>query len=232
MPSTVRAEQQALTRERLLDAGRLLFAAHGIAGTSLAQIAERAGVTTGAIYSNFSSKTDLVAAVIERHMARQTQEYRRLYSADSSAPERMQSGANRWMKLIAEEPDYFPLFIEVWRAAREDESIRERLRNAYATLVRELAALVFAGSPEVTAHLDEKTAQQFALLVCSLADGIALHKILDPASVPDDLFGNFLRVVIEGASTRPKPPNRTTTALRAPSGPVKTTPREDDAKEM
>jgi AcrR family transcriptional regulator len=196
--ASVREAQQAITRDRLLDSASELFAVNGFNGTSLALIATRAGVSTGAIYSNFSGKTDLFAAVVERHMTRQVQEYRRLYSAAGSAAERMQSGGDRWMALIAEQPHYFPLFVEVWRVGLAEPDIRRRLRAAYRTLVRELAQLVTAGSGDVVEELDEQTAEWFALIVCSLADGLALHKILDPDRVPDDLFGGFLRMLVEG----------------------------------
>jgi AcrR family transcriptional regulator len=195
--ASLRAEQQALTRDRLLDSAAALFATQGLTGTSVALIASHAGVTTGAIYSNFSGKNDLFAAVVERHMARQVEEYRRLYSSGGSAADRMQSGADRWMALITEQPDYFPLFVEVWRVALGQADIRRRLRRAYRKLISELAELVAEGSPEVRQDLDDETAERFALIVCSLADGLALHKILDPQRVPDELFGGFLRLVIE-----------------------------------
>jgi AcrR family transcriptional regulator len=194
--TSLREEQQAETRDRLLDAATILFAETGFSGTSVAAIAKRAGVTTGAIYSNFAGKDELFAAVVERHMQRQAETYRLLYAAGGSPAERMQRGADRWMSLISGEPDYFPLFIEVWRVGLAKPAIRKRLRKAYANLVAELAGLVRQGSPE---PIDDATATQFALIVCSLADGLALHKILDPGLVPDDLFGGFLRFAIESA---------------------------------
>jgi hypothetical protein len=118
----------------------------------------------------------------------------------------MQRGADRWMALIAEDPDYFPLFVEVWRVGLAKPEIQRRLREAYADLVKELAALVREGAPT---PLDEQGAEQFALLVCSLADGLAMHKILDPSHVPDDLFGAFLRFVIESGGTPPSQPRAT-----------------------
>jgi AcrR family transcriptional regulator len=192
--SSLRAEQQAETRDRLLDAASALFAERGFSGTSVAAIADRAGVTTGAIYSNFAGKDDLFTAVVERQMRRQAEAYRELYSEGGEPAERMQHGANRWMALIEEDPDYFPLFVEVWRVGLAKPEIQRRLRDAYADLVEELAALVRDGAPT---PLDASVASQFALIVCSLADGLAMHKILDPALVPDDLFGAFLRFVIE-----------------------------------
>ncbi len=55
-----------LTRERLLDAAELLFAAHGVAKTSLQDIAQAAGFTRGALYWHFSGKGELLDALFAR----------------------------------------------------------------------------------------------------------------------------------------------------------------------
>ena len=47
-------------------AARELFAAKGFAATGREDIAERAGVTRGALYHHFASKTELAAAVVEQ----------------------------------------------------------------------------------------------------------------------------------------------------------------------
>lgn len=59
------AERSAATREALLAAARELFADSGYAATGREQIAERAGVTRGALYHHFSSKEALFRAVVE-----------------------------------------------------------------------------------------------------------------------------------------------------------------------
>jgi AcrR family transcriptional regulator len=48
------------TPERLLSAAAEAFAEHGFGGATLADIAARAGVTTGAIYNHFAGKEDLL----------------------------------------------------------------------------------------------------------------------------------------------------------------------------
>jgi AcrR family transcriptional regulator len=69
-PSRRRAERltqvqrTARTRAALVGAARALFAAQGFAATSRDEIAERAGVTRGALYHHFDSKTALAAAVV------------------------------------------------------------------------------------------------------------------------------------------------------------------------
>lgn len=61
-----RAETQAETRRRLLDAAQQLFEQSGFHRTTVAQIACTAGYTTGAIYANFPRKEVLALAVLER----------------------------------------------------------------------------------------------------------------------------------------------------------------------
>lgn len=57
---------RSATRERLLDASRVVLAREGIQGASVEHICEQAGYTRGAFYSNFSSKDDLLLAVFRR----------------------------------------------------------------------------------------------------------------------------------------------------------------------
>jgi AcrR family transcriptional regulator len=58
--------EAAETRLKILDAAELMFFEHGVAQTSLEQIAEAAGVTRGAIYWHFANKVDLFKALHER----------------------------------------------------------------------------------------------------------------------------------------------------------------------
>ena len=63
MTRTKPAEQR---RAELLAAGQALFLAKGIAGTSLDDITQRAGVSKGLFYLYFASKEDLVLALREQ----------------------------------------------------------------------------------------------------------------------------------------------------------------------
>lgn len=54
------------TRERLMDAAYQLFAHEGFHATSIEAIAEAAGFTRGAFYSNFESKNELFFALADR----------------------------------------------------------------------------------------------------------------------------------------------------------------------
>jgi AcrR family transcriptional regulator len=54
-------------RDQLVDAAAMVFAEKGYDRAGVAEIARRAGYTTGAIYSRFSGKAELLRAAIERH---------------------------------------------------------------------------------------------------------------------------------------------------------------------
>jgi AcrR family transcriptional regulator len=58
-------ERRATTRAALLAAARELFTEKGFAATGREEIAERAGVTRGALYHHFDTKRDAFAAVAD-----------------------------------------------------------------------------------------------------------------------------------------------------------------------
>lgn len=59
-------EQALVTRDCILDAAELLFEAKGVSRTTLHNIAEKAGVTRGAIYWHFEDKSALFTAMMDR----------------------------------------------------------------------------------------------------------------------------------------------------------------------
>lgn len=84
MARRTRAEAEA-TREAILDAAELEFLERGVSRTALAHIADRAGVTRGAIYWHFKDKAALFAAMLERvrlPFAELADRYRRDISSD------------------------------------------------------------------------------------------------------------------------------------------------------
>ena len=65
-----RADRRSETRAQLIAVAERRFTADGYHATSLDAVADDAGFTKGAVYSNFSSKEDLFFAVYERRVER------------------------------------------------------------------------------------------------------------------------------------------------------------------
>jgi TetR/AcrR family transcriptional regulator, acrAB operon repressor len=59
-------EEARETRNRILDTAEQVFVKKGVSNTSLAMLAEAAGVTRGAIYWHFRNKADLFDAMMSR----------------------------------------------------------------------------------------------------------------------------------------------------------------------
>src|SRR5690242_8722297 len=57
------------TREKLFEAAARVFEEQGIGRASIEAIAAAAGFTRGAFYSNFTSKDELISAMLEEHVA-------------------------------------------------------------------------------------------------------------------------------------------------------------------
>jgi AcrR family transcriptional regulator len=78
-----RAEQQQLTRERLLDATLGVVRSRGLHDATIEEITEIAGYTRGAFYAHFGSKEEAVLEVLELHADDQVAAFR---AAVMSAP--------------------------------------------------------------------------------------------------------------------------------------------------
>src|SRR5258708_32976215 len=61
-----RTESQARTRDKLLATAKTCFLRDGYAATSLDGIADAAGYSKGAVYSNFKNKDELCLAVLDK----------------------------------------------------------------------------------------------------------------------------------------------------------------------
>ena len=64
-------------REQLLDVGRSLFAEKGFEGTSVEEIAAKAGVSKPVVYEHFGGKEGLYAVVVDREMSACSSHHRR-----------------------------------------------------------------------------------------------------------------------------------------------------------
>ena len=67
--STVRREQAAQTRSRILDAASGLFESNGYARTTIVAIAQRAEVAADTVYAIFGSKARILTALIDVRLA-------------------------------------------------------------------------------------------------------------------------------------------------------------------
>lgn len=178
-------------RRRLLDAAGRVFAGRGIAGATLEDVAVAAGLTKGAIYSNFAGKDDLVLALMHEHIG----ERERLAAAALESAADVHTGVRDMgaalAAVMASETDWQRLFVEFWLRAQRDPAVLEQFarrrgaaRAAIASRIGEAMTQRGLASPFGPDEL--------AVTLLALSNGLALEQLTDPAAVPDGLFGRLL----------------------------------------
>jgi AcrR family transcriptional regulator len=130
------------TRERILDVAMQLFGEHGFRGTSVAAIERAAGLTPGAggLYHHFASKDAVLAAGLERHMARlgALRDIRRLFTGVGDLGiELMLTARYVLSELDAERELLQVLFTE---ARRRPELVQDTITALVDTTCTEFAA--------------------------------------------------------------------------------------------
>jgi len=196
-----REQSRAQTRERLLAAARDAFARNGFHGASVEEIASAAGFSTGALYSNFDGKEDLFLALMEREIDEHAREIAAAVRSRASMSERAAGGARSWMAVIEREPDLLLLFMEFWAYGVRDAQVRPKVAARFAQMRQTLTVLIAEGVRDFDLEL-AIPAEQLAIAIDALADGIARQKLADPDAVPDELMGEVLALLF-AAVTRP-----------------------------
>src|SRR5437763_6344829 len=97
---SLRDQQKAMTRQRLLEAAEAVFARRGFHGASVDEIAREAGATTGALYANFAGKEDLFLELLDHTMAQDVRGYAEASGAGATFEEAARAGADRWMEVL------------------------------------------------------------------------------------------------------------------------------------
>jgi AcrR family transcriptional regulator len=190
-----RVQRKEMTRELLLDAAIDVFAEKGYHGASLDDVADAAGFTKGAVYSNFTRKSDLFRALLERETARRTAAFR---GAVEAAPLALLPDivGELLRHPDADQRDRGILAVEFWLAAVRDPALRLALLDASGSfgdvLNQKLAA---AGARP---GLD---GPELAVLMDALATGLRMHQALDPEGNQHVLFTKAVHKLI--ADERP-----------------------------
>lgn len=137
-----RAEKQAETRALLIDAAAKEFAEHGYATARIEKIAEAAGFSKGAFYSNFDSKEQLVLAVLDRTIMSRTDLIARAIEEVGHEPADLLAAIRA--EAVARQQDrlWSMLRLELLHQAARDSALRSAMATHCAELLSANAGLI------------------------------------------------------------------------------------------
>ena len=198
-----RAERREQTRQELLTAAEACFVTRGFHASSVDQVAERAGYTKGAVYSNFAAKEDLFFAVYERRVERALTEV---------TPALRQGGLEHAFDSLAtatidrrdRDDGWLAVFFEFWGHVVRHPELRERFAAIHARFLEPLAEAVQQLAEDRGLALPaEVTASQVALAWNAMEIGLGLERLTQPqtvdAAVARRLGWLLLDAVLDGA---------------------------------
>lgn len=196
-PRPTRKDQQARTRARLMAAAGRTFARHGLHRTSVALIAADAGFTKGAFYANFSSKEDLILALMEERFADRIAALDAELGGPGSPTEHARAGGAEFTAYLRSDAEWERLFFAFASHAARDAAFRGELAARWQILIAAMASRIGAYA-EATGLALASEADRFALMVFTMANGVALQRLVDP-EVPDELLSDMLELLTLGA---------------------------------
>lgn len=201
-PRTRRDEQRERTRAELLDAASEVFAAHGFNGASVDQVAERAGYTKGAVYSNFSSKEELFVELLDRQMDATIEVLQRVL-AEVPAEQRSDDAARWQAEIPVLDGRWFLLEAEflLYAARKDDPAIAQRVAARQQRTRRAVTAVVEQHLTELGVTRPAVAAEDLARLLMAAADGLAQAGLVDETARDGDrLFALLLQLLQRAAA--------------------------------
>jgi AcrR family transcriptional regulator len=176
-----KGDKRDRTRSRLLEAARSLIREKGYEHTTLEAIAERAGMTTGAIYGNFRNRDELFISLGQTYWP----PIKPRVQPGSTFPEIMRALADATLAAI---PD------------RSTAAVGRLTGLAYALTHEELRAKVAEitsqsysfGEQWLRSVMSEDDlpmpAGQLVRVIHALTEGLVLLRLLTPELMPDEVF--------------------------------------------
>jgi AcrR family transcriptional regulator len=173
-----RAERQARTREALIATAKELFLEDGYAATSLDRVAEAAGFSKGAVYSNFRHKDELCLAVLDDIHARQLAQVVAAFEVDGSFDERL-AAFEAWAEANMGEPRWTALEVEFATRARHSDFVAAALRERNQAIRDAIAGLVADSAERFGLELTMR-ADDVATALLSLGIGLGVARSNNP----------------------------------------------------
>ncbi len=177
----VSAQHEQAVRDRIVRAAIEVFAERGFHRATMQDIVRQSGLSVGAIYTYFKSKSELILAGCDLVADQELGELRERLAAAGTYRDRVATALGYFFDQFDEQRSgrgSSVLMTQAWAEADADPAIREILRRRRRDIVTSSALLLQEGvvRGELPAWLD---VESVAHAVAALLDGITLEAIED-----------------------------------------------------
>jgi AcrR family transcriptional regulator len=196
----VRRRPREEVRDDLLAAAARVFARRGFHGASVEAISEDAGLSTGAIYSNFESKEELFLTLYEERIERRRRELRSAVEDAGGRRAGLAAAAAEVESAFRREREWFVLYFEFALHAARNAAFARRFRKVRQVGLRELEH----GLSEGLEHAGLEPSlppRDLARGLRALSYGLALDGLVGDRKESERLYGRFTELVFRGLAS-------------------------------
>jgi AcrR family transcriptional regulator len=130
---------RAVRERQLVELAEPLFAERGYAGTSMQELARRAGVTKPVIYELFESKDGLFRACVDRAIERMAASIVEAFRSETDPEARLRAGGLAFLRFARDNRVAWDLMAMQGRFADQAQSVRRSQAQLIRTLMEEIA---------------------------------------------------------------------------------------------
>jgi AcrR family transcriptional regulator len=194
-----RAEQREVTRQRLIESAGSVFCRLGFEAAPIDVIAEEAGYSRGAFYSNFESKDELFVELLGHHLDAEVETLShaldRIKSADDLAP-----AIERRYRVLGEDNSWCLLTTEFQLYTMRGGMMADQFGDIYESCRQRIGELL-ATHFERLGIESSLTPYEFGVSQIALAHGLALQRAANQtlkATLPARALATFVRGALAG----------------------------------
>ena len=196
MKALTRKEKQARTRARLMGSAAKLFCHRGLEQASVEDIAQDAGFTKGAFYSNFKSKEELFLAMLDEKFGEEIERIDASLQTDESPDEAARHAGEDFVRSFRADPEWMRLYMEFIAYAARNEAFREEFLTRCKAMNARLEEVYRRWHDRIGISPPMPLAE-ITQMVSMMADGFLIWQQLDP-SVSEEVYGTMLAVFMQG----------------------------------
>ena len=193
-----RERERQRHRQEILDAARQIVADRGLGGVTVEQVAKQAEFAVGSIYRHFSSKEELIQALVGEFVEGMIEELMAALTEPAPFLERLEG----FLRLTLErQAECKPLFEAVLALPGNipgpDSELAQRMHAVHDQFMERLEDLVAAGQDEGVLRPGNR--KLYAIALSSLIHGYARASFFDAAPLGEDPAAELIGFFLDGA---------------------------------
>lgn len=171
-----RVSVEAARREQILSAACAVVSEMGFRSLRIADVASRAGTSTGTVHYYFDTKTDLMRAAFEWNFARSLERRRPVLERELDPRRRLRAFVDSYLPDDVVTVESWRVWAELWVEALHDPGLRELNQQVYGAWRELMSEIISAG--QEAALFGGRDPVVVANALIAMIDGLALQVLL------------------------------------------------------